>query len=74
MSWTPEFIHPQLKTSAFNYYRNAFPNAYTNEKVFVARAGPEFGEHKEKCIIIRKALYGLCSSSERWRSHQADTF
>eukprot|EP00957_Ditylum_brightwellii_P089660 6828073-Ditylum_brightwellii.AAC.2 len=54
--------------------RNVFPNVYANEKVFVARAGPEFGEHKGKCIMIRKELHGLCSSSEKWRSHLADTF
>eukprot|EP00957_Ditylum_brightwellii_P030417 2303756-Ditylum_brightwellii.AAC.1 len=37
--------------------RNAFPNAFTNEKAFLARARPEFGKHEGKCIIIRKALY-----------------
>eukprot|EP00957_Ditylum_brightwellii_P019844 1497808-Ditylum_brightwellii.AAC.1 len=36
---------------------NTFPNAFTNKKVSVARAGPEFGKHEGKCIIIRKALY-----------------
>eukprot|EP00957_Ditylum_brightwellii_P078616 5976852-Ditylum_brightwellii.AAC.2 len=29
---------------------NAFPNAFTNETLFVARAGPEFGKHEGKCI------------------------
>jgi hypothetical protein len=52
---------------------NAFVNAYTNEKVYVSRAGKEFGEHEGKVIIIRKALYGLRSSSERFHSHVADT-
>ena len=52
---------------------NAFPNAYTNEKVYIAKAGIEFGELAGKCIIIRKALYGLCSSSERFHAHLADT-
>ena len=52
---------------------NAFPNAYTNEKVYVKEAGLEFGEHAGCCIIIRKALYGLCSSSERFHAHLADS-
>ena len=52
---------------------NAFPNAYTNEKVYIPRAGLEFGEHAGKCIIIKKALYGLCSSAERFHAHLADT-
>jgi len=52
---------------------NAFPNAYTNEKVYIQKAGPEFGEYEGCCLIIRKALYGLCSSSERFHSHLADT-
>mmetsp|Transcript_25890 Transcript_25890/g.30071 ORF Transcript_25890/g.30071 Transcript_25890/m.30071 type:complete len:191 (+) Transcript_25890:856-1428(+) len=44
---------------------NAFPNAHTGEKVYVTKAGPEFGEHQGKMIIIIKALYGLRSSSEK---------
>ena len=52
---------------------NAFPNAYTNEKIFVRKAGVEFGEHAGKTIIIRKAVYGLCSSAERFRAHLADS-
>ena len=51
---------------------NAYINATTNEKVY-ARAGPEFGDHEGCIIIIMKALYGLCSSSERWHSHFANT-
>jgi hypothetical protein len=52
---------------------NAFPNAVTNERVW-ARAGPEFGSDLEgMVVIIRKALYGLKSSSERWHAHLADT-
>jgi Reverse transcriptase (RNA-dependent DNA polymerase) len=52
---------------------NAYVNAYTNELVY-CRAGPEFGEKLSGMIvIIRKALYGLRSSSERWWSHFADT-
>ena len=52
---------------------NAFPNAYTNENIFVRKAGVEFGEHAGKTIIIRKAVYGLCSSAERFRAHLADS-
>jgi hypothetical protein len=51
---------------------NAYVNATTNEKVF-ARAGPEFGDYEGCTVIIVKALYGLCSSSERWHSHFANT-
>jgi hypothetical protein len=52
---------------------NAYVNAFTNEKVF-AVAGKEFGEALEGCIIIiRKALYGLRTSSERWYAHFADS-
>ena len=52
---------------------NAFPCAYTNEKVYVRVAGQEFGEKQGMVIVIRKELYGLCSSSERFRSHLGDT-
>ena len=51
---------------------NAFPTAYTNERVY-AVAGPEFGTLEGHVVIIRKALYGLRSSSERWHAHFADT-
>jgi hypothetical protein len=46
----------------------AFVNASTNELVYVV-AGPGFGEHKGKTVIIRKALYGLCTSAEYWQTH-----
>ena len=36
-------------------------------------AGQEFGKHAGKTIIIRKALYGLCSFAERFRSHLTNT-
>jgi hypothetical protein len=52
--------------------KNAYVNAFTNEKVY-ARAGPEFGELEGSIVIILKALYGLRSSSERWHAHFADT-
>ena len=52
---------------------NAYVNAYTNELVY-CRDGPEFGEElRGSIILIRKALYGLRSSSERWWAHFADT-
>jgi hypothetical protein len=43
---------------------NAYVNAYTNELIR-SKAGPEFGELEDSIIIIRKALYGLRTSSER---------
>ena len=52
---------------------NAFPNAYTNTKVYIPVAGIEFGKDAGKCIIICKALYGLCSNSKRFHAHPADT-
>jgi hypothetical protein len=52
---------------------NAYVNAYTNELVY-SKCGKEFGPELEgKTVIIRKALYGLRTSSERWWSHFADT-
>ena len=36
------------------------------------RLALEFGEYAGKCIIIKKALYGLCSSSERFYAHLVD--
>lgn len=52
---------------------NAYVNAYTNELVY-SRCGKEFGPNLEgKTVVIKKALYGLRTSSERWWSHFADT-
>ena len=52
---------------------NAYVNAFTSEKVY-AVAGPEFGPKLEaKIVVIRKALYGLVTSAERWHQHFADT-
>ena len=43
----------------------AFPNTFTNEKVY-AYAGSEFGpELQGSIVLIVKSLYGLKSSSER---------
>jgi hypothetical protein len=52
---------------------NTYVNAYIKEKVY-AKAGPEFGSNLVgSIVIIRKALYGLQSSLERWHAHFADT-
>ena len=52
---------------------NAYVNAYTNELVY-SKCGKEFGPNLEgKTVVIKKALYGLRTSSERWWSHFADT-
>ena len=40
---------------------NAYPHASTNERVY-AIAGPEFGSHEGRIILIEKALYGLKTS------------
>ena len=50
---------------------NAFVTAYTKEKVY-CKAGPEFGENEGKIVVIKKALYGLASSSACFHSHFAD--
>jgi hypothetical protein len=51
---------------------NAYVNAFTNEKVY-AVTGNEFGESLAECvIIIKKALYGLRTSSEQWYAHFSD--
>ncbi len=43
---------------------NAYIKAYTNEKVYFI-AGPDFGELEGHIFVIRKALYGLKTSSVR---------
>ncbi len=44
---------------------NAYVNAYTNELVY-SKCGKEFGLDLEgRTVVIRKALYGLRTSSER---------
>ena len=48
---------------------NTFLNEYKGEKVFVRKPGQKFGEHKGNIIIIRKYLYGMYSSIERFRYH-----
>jgi hypothetical protein len=65
--------HQQDQNQLCGHVTNAFVQAYTNEKVY-AVAGLEFGlELVGKIVIIRKALYGLVSSSERWHSPFTDT-
>ena len=49
---------------------NAYLNAECAERVCF-KAGPEFGQDEGKWIIIRRALYGLKSSANAWRSHLA---
>jgi hypothetical protein len=51
---------------------NAFVNADTRERCY-CRAGPEFGDREGCIILIKKALYGLKSSAERWWRHFADS-
>lgn len=50
---------------------NAFVTAPCMEKVY-SIAGPEFEERKDSMIIIKKALYGLRSSSRAFRAFFAD--
>jgi hypothetical protein len=52
---------------------NAYLNAHTNEKVYVI-CGPEFGPELEgRLAIVRKGLYGLKTSGNRWHAHFAAT-
>ena len=44
---------------------NAFVQALTTEKVW-SRAGREFGNREGCVVIIKKALYGLATSAQRW--------
>jgi hypothetical protein len=52
---------------------NAFVNATTKERVY-SRAGPEFGEKEGLIVLLVKALYGLRTSAQRWRSVFPDFF
>jgi hypothetical protein len=52
---------------------NAYLHGFTKEKVYT-RAGPEFGaELQGRFVVIRKALYGLRSSSFSWHEVLADS-
>ena len=50
---------------------NAFIQSYTKEKIYT-RFGHEFGDMKGCLAVIVKALYGLTTSAERFRSKFAD--
>lgn len=50
---------------------NAFIQAHTKEKIYT-RCGSEFGEHAGAIAIIVRALYGLTTSAERFRTLFAD--
>ena len=50
---------------------NAFIQANTNEKIFT-KCGTEFGDHAGSIAIIVRALYGLTTSAERFRTKFAD--
>ena len=52
--------------------QNAYINAMTKETIWF-RGGNEMGTDKGKVIVIVRALYGLKSSSARWRAHMAET-
>ena len=47
---------------------NAFLYGKTKEKVYII-AGPEFGEHTGKRMLIDKGLYGLKTSAARFHEH-----
>ena len=50
---------------------NAFLNAFTDEKIYCI-AGPEFGDQEGSVVVLKKALYGLRLSAERFHAHFAD--
>ena len=51
---------------------NAYQNAFTHEKVYLI-AGPEWKEKEGQIIIIRKAVYGLKTSGNRWHAKFSET-
>ena len=59
-----------LKTLCGNV-SNAFITAPCGEKVY-SEAGIEFGPRSQSLMIIKKALYGLASSSRAFRAYFAD--
>ena len=52
---------------------NNFMNVDTKEKAYIHKSGPEFCKFEGCFIILIKALYGLCYSSEIFQAHPADT-
>ena len=49
---------------------SAYLEAYTKEKVCIL-AGPEFGPLAGHRLLVSKALYGLCTSRQRWHDRFA---
>ena len=47
---------------------NAYLKAYTTKKLWII-APTEFGEQAGHLLIVSKALYGLCSSGQRFNEH-----
>ena len=39
---------------------NVFPNAYTNQKVYILKGGIQFVKYAGKYIVFGKAIYGIC--------------
>ena len=52
--------------------QNAYLNAPTEDNTWF-RAGPEWGQHTGKPVLIVRALYGLKSLGQAWRTHFAQT-
>ena len=50
---------------------NAYLHGLTKEKVYT-KAGPEFGKHAGRTLVIEKATYGLRGSSYAWHEVLAD--
>ena len=50
---------------------NAYLESKTAEKVHII-AGPEFGELEGHLLVIKKALYGLRTSGQRWHDRLFD--
>lgn len=52
---------------------NVVPKSFTNNKVYACRMGKKFGELEGKKIMIKRALYGLCSSAQLlYHTHVGD--
>ena len=52
---------------------NTFIQAHTKIYIYT-RCGPEFGERIDSITLIVRALYGLTTSAERFRTMLADFF
>ena len=51
----------------------AYINAYTNEKVYAIAEYKSGKEIRGKVVMIKRVLYGLRTSSERWHSYLSNT-